>query len=320
MLSPYSNQAMTPSKSRLVHSTSDALEILDQTPSRRKLRAQVLTTQESTPSSSVKRRCLDITQTPSSQRQHILTDITPSSNRLNRLTQSCLDDTPAFLKRYSEPSAFVGSDNALGTDIPYSPPRMRLPRKPVGRSLSQLVKSLRKQEEEKLDEEMALMHELETGESAPVVKDSQVAELPLGADGEHDLSEDEEARAGPKRLWKKKGQKRTTRRANIGVNRAKWKPETEWKAGDGSDVENVPDTQVADGQAGAIGSSKTDTQQKDKKNTKSTKGKPSTSATAPDGKKTRKINPNATSHANFRSLKIRNKNTKGRTGGRFGRR
>lgn len=322
MLSPYSNQAITPSKSRLIHTTSDILKDLDQTPSRRKSKAQIPTTQYSTPSSSAKRRHLDITQTPSSQRQHVLTDITPTSTRLNNSTQSCLDETPAFLKRFSEPSAFGGSEDALGKNISYSPPQMRLPRKPVGRSLSQLVRSLRKQEEERLDEEMALMHEIETGEPASLVKDSQVkvGDMPLGADGEHDLSEDGGASVEPRRLWKKKGQKRTTRRANIGVNRTKWKPEVEWKAGDASDVENIPDTQAVDGDGGVIQTSKTARQQKEKNKSKVVKDKNSVTGKGADGKKIRKINPNATSHANFRSLKIRNKNSKGRTGGRFGRR
>ena len=167
---------------------------------------------------------------------------------------------------------------------------------------------------------MALMHELETGESVPIVKDSQVGDLPLGADGEHDLSEDGRDETQPRRLWKKKGQKRTTRRANIGVSRAKWKPETEWKAGDASDQELSRDTQAVEGAAGGNESSKTESLSKGKKNAKVTKGKDGVPDKGPDGKKKRMINPNATSHANFRSLKIRNKNTKGKTGGRFGRR
>lgn len=51
---------------------------------------------------------------------------------------------------------------------------------------------------------------------------------------------------------------------------------------------------------------------------KKTKKKPAAKAKKPAA--ARKISANATSHMNFRKLNIKNKNSKGKGGGRFGRR
>jgi hypothetical protein len=150
-------------------------------------------------------------------------------------------------------------------------------------------------EEDRLDEELDLLREMEAEESGglslpkkPVilVEDSQILEasdLPLGADGEGPGSdEDELAQEAEttRRPWKKKGQKRTTRKANIAPSTAKRKPEPEWMDGE------------------SLLCKATDPKAKAKGNEAPRK----------------KIS--ATAHANFRALKIHNKNSKGK-GGKF---
>ena len=96
-----------------------------------------------------------------------------------------------------------------------------------------MIQSLRRQEEEKLDEELEIMREMEmeaAGISLPkkpkvpdtLVEDSQ-APMRLGADG-YDGSGQEDSRGTdaqqegldqngkPRKLWKKRGQKRQTKR------------------------------------------------------------------------------------------------------------
>ena len=330
MLSPSSTRTATPSKSIAAVSGPVINSNTMQTPSKRRSSNHVSTIGhlEATPSGSSKRRCIGSTQTPSVQRQRALTNLTPSSNRLNMPEQIDPDQTPAFLKRVSDPSIFTNLTTELGTDIAYPPPSLRLRRKPVGRSLSQLVRSLREQEDQRLDDELALMREIETGETTDrtkaVTQDNQPGDLPLGADGEHELTEQELSNKEneSKTLWRKKGQKRTTRRANIGVNKAKWKPETEWQCGhesDGDSQDRVVETQSTDQDPNykEQGESKPQHESTEQVATKDVSAANKQTARS---KKPRKINPNAVAHANFRSLKIKNKNSKGRKGGRFGRR
>ena len=316
MLSPSSARTATPSKSMAAVSGSVLDSNTMQTPSKRRSSNHVLMIEhlEATPSGSSKRRCIGSVQTPSIQRQRALTNLTPSSNRLNKQEQIDPDQTPAFLKRVSEPSTFANLTTELGTDITYPPPNLRLRRKPVGRTLSQLVRSLREQEDQRLDDEMALMREIETGETTDrtkaVIQNTQPGDLPLGADGEHDVADQELSNKEneSKTVWRKKGQKRTTRRANIGVNKAKWKPEAEWQC----DQDQVDQTQAEN-----QGESKS---QHESTKQVATKDVSAANEQTARSKKPRKINPNAVAHANFRSLKIKNKNSRGRKGGRFGRR
>ncbi|TLD29157.1 hypothetical protein PspLS_03382 [Pyricularia sp. CBS 133598] len=163
----------------------------------------------------------------------------------------------------------------------------RLPRKPLVRGLSSVVASLRKMEEEKHDDDMDALREMEAEELgfAPVRKakptvtvmetggkdggvaeedvprevlvgDSQVMPTNLlgGFDDEaiYDSPDEDGRRAGldrngqPLRVFKKKGQKRTTRRANMRPVRSK-RPATtaaaEDNASDEEEDEVVPETQ-----------------------------------------------------------------------------
>ena len=200
---------------------------------------------------------------------------------------------------------------------------------------------LRAMEEEKMDEELELLREMEGDDLGPsnatakqprtLIKDSQVeVEMPLGADGEGESSGEEEVARGmngkPLRVWKKKGQKRSTRRVNMKPVVGKWKPEKEWACDEKEeDRKAEEDTQVQDGVMREDARLENDTSEKltecngngDKGPTKGleTGEKYAKGDTA---KPTKKIS--ATAHANFRALKIKNKQSKGKRGGKFGRR
>jgi len=214
-----------------------------------------------------------------------------SNNPLGARTPSSVSklhlSTPAFLRR----APLLPTVDEDGPHYKSPEPIMRLPRKPLGRSLSSVVASLRKLEEEKLDEELEALHEMENedqnkmntntkttssntakpaaaaqkkskdaaaGPEKILEPDSQTPQLLGGFDDEglYD-SPTEEATKGrdgqPLRVYKKKGQKRTTRRVNMRPTRAK-RPENaaavveEENDDDASEVENgdnaiVPETQ-----------------------------------------------------------------------------
>ncbi|KAL8693575.1 MAG: hypothetical protein Q9218_001617 [Villophora microphyllina] len=319
------------------------------------------------PPSASKRTYLASFLTPSTRR--FSSDVGNTPENTKPVSALRFDDTPAFLKRDSQSFAQRqhASSGAKDEDVEgsfsWSPVAVRVMRpKPVGRGLSALVKGLRELEESKLDEEMEMLREMEGGsgeghqnqvKTVPkvCVQDSQALEMPLGPDGQSESdSEDLEALKGeglgrngkPLKVWKKKGQKRTTRRVTIKPNTAKWKPEPEWKGGKEVDSEDevvaVEETQlVTDGQAGAAADeinglptddeylgaefSDKDTRQ-DQKGPKEgkQKGRSKKSAGSPPKKEKKKRMVSATAHANFRALKIKNKQSKGKGRGRFGRR
>lgn len=260
--------------------------------------------------------------------------------------------------------------------------------KPAAKGLSALVRGLREMEEERLDEEMELLRELEGGfdhtgktkaRPAPAsqkswstnLKDvfmtgSLAPEMPLGPDGDnHDSESNDEELEGkgrdgkPLRVWKKRGQKRSTRMVVMKPSRAKWKPEPKWKGGqdEGDEVkEVVPETQllstisVGGGERDdllldpdEIGDEQNTTdskaehpsseeETKNKKSSKNGKNKKSNqtgkkaaaasvAATAEEekGGQRKKKKVAATANPNFRALKIRNKNSRAKGGRRFGR-
>ena len=231
-----------------------------------------------------------------------------------------------------------------------SPP----PGKPAGKGLRALVEGLRGMEDEAWGDEEDVLREreMEGGESqgragAVLVGDSQVGERKLGADGEggseeeEDLAGGKEGQGGAKKAWRKKGQKRTTRRVTMKPNVARWQPEPEWKAGAGDEHEGeeeaviVRETQQAS--QGAADSCAADTpfdpdvdpaSQPMKSNGKRKPNPALASTCAPplaqdiDSKttaKSRKKKIPATAHANFRALKIKNKSSKAKRAGGSGR-
>ena len=295
---------------------------------------------------------LDLKLTPSMQR--IANSCTPGSR--NSVRKLKFDDTPVFLRRDSQRGFTPKKSGAADDSTSWSPVAVRKPPKLAGRSLSAIVRGLRDMEDENLDEELELMREMEGG--APLtgpsktklktprilVEDSQQPDMPLGPD-KGPVSEDDEmdyinegkGKDGrPLRVWKKKGQKRTTRRVNMRPNTAKWKPEQKWK---GAVSDNEGEVEEAHGDEGASASKPMATEveeagedddfedmdgmddSEDDETSTANRGKaPATKVTEGPPAKPKKKKISATAHANFRALKIRNKNSKGKGRGRFGRR
>ncbi|KAI0397539.1 hypothetical protein F5Y17DRAFT_347719 [Xylariaceae sp. FL0594] len=214
-------------------------------------------------------------------------DGTNYNNPLGARTPSSaskLLSTPAFLRRAPPPLlSTVDEDGRYIYDKSPEPVKLRLPRKPLGRSLSSVVASLRKMEEEKLDDELEALREMENEDAktttskntnnntaksatttqptvapaqAPVERpeilepDSQTRHLLGGFDDEglyDSPTEADKATGGlPMRVYKKKGQKRTTRRVNMRPTRAKRATAPLGEASgsdDDNDNEVVPETQ-----------------------------------------------------------------------------
>ncbi|KAL8825866.1 MAG: hypothetical protein Q9191_004152 [Dirinaria sp. TL-2023a] len=311
------------------------------------------------PISSSKRAYLETFLTPSARR--MVKQCTPASK--SKLDGLSSDETPMFLRRDSqrawlEPQPQSGNiDDEVEKTISWSPLSVHKRPKLAARGLSMLVKGLRDIEDEKLDEELALMREIEfeanepTGLTAtrersnPMVEDSQLSEMPLGPDGagssdegHSDFKDEGSGRDGKTlKVWKKKGQKRTTRKTNIKPSNTKWKPEPEWKAdeeADGAADEPVliAETQFLNRAAVADAGPPMDERddmayledaarsEVDNHETVNGKLKVSDAPGRPREKglqKAKKIGP--TAHANFRALKIKNKNSKAKRGNRFGR-
>ena len=295
--------------------------------------------------------------------------------------------TPAFLRRTAAPLPPVDENGEWKVGP------LRLPKKPLVRSLSNMVAGLRKMEDEALEDEMDVLREMEMEEQggsagnlkakAPAappppaecsqnaaaeveVGDSQIRpqadvnpwareekEKPVllgGFDDEnlYDTEEEEQLDRGrPLRVFKKKGQKRTTRRSNMKPTRAKRPSALAGDEGDsGGDDEVVPETQFDtaklaagnndraddlidgltgsdfDGESSDAGSDDNEGAKKGKGRKLATKANPAPKGKKADGaaekeegvvkKAVRKVK--ATAHANFKRLKLRGKGPKGGPG------
>ncbi|KAI5458549.1 DNA replication/checkpoint protein [Mariannaea sp. PMI_226] len=269
-----------------------------------------------TPMSASKRQALNSFMTPLKNKERIHDAVTPSS------VSKLQFDTPAFLKRNSLSVLDENGDfDALAP--------LRLPRKPLVRGLSEIVANLRKVEEEALDEDLEALREAEGGEmseprpkSAPskpkedmLAEDGQSKQLPLGGfddEGLYDSPvEDAVGRDGfPLKVYKKKGQKRTTRKVNIKPTRFK-RPVNmdEPQHSDDEDEENrVPETQQgAEDDLDLESDFEEDLKAKGAAKKKATK-KPVRAVK----KVVRKVNELA--HANFQRLKLKNNGAKGGPG------
>lgn len=150
--------------------------------------------------------------------------------------------TPAFFRQYMAPT--MESVAEEGQVEEEEVVRRRVPRKPLLKTLSVMIREIREgkeqeikqveqQEEDRLDEELDLLRDLERGDGEPVIKRVKkvvetVVEIEERIDRDGFLEVDEhkelsellpnEEKEGEKkegvfrRLWKKKGQKRTTKR------------------------------------------------------------------------------------------------------------
>ncbi|GAO19206.1 uncharacterized protein UV8b_05143 [Ustilaginoidea virens] len=324
----------TPSK----HNTAKA----SGTPSRRSRNAPLTPrkrTSSDEPGSAAK-----LGQTPmsASKKQMLSAFATPSRTRRgsfgSRRTPSSVSklqfDTPAFLKRHSLPAV---DENAVLAD----PAPLRLPRKPLVRGLSEIVASLRRVEEDALDDDLEALREVEedaagqsgpakspagrpSGASAPAVGPPGVAPrtrpVLLGAFDDEDMYdspvEDSVGRDGnPLPVFKKKGQKRTTRRVNMRPTMKKRPGDASQEPGseDARDEDAVAETQNAAAPDGGSTAQDAGGSSDDEAAAKpAAKTKASTKAAGPVKKAVRKVNELA--HANFQRLKLRNNGAKGGPG------
>ncbi|KAF9696582.1 hypothetical protein EKO04_005561 [Ascochyta lentis] len=264
--------------------------------------------------------------------------VTPKKRRLDE------EGTPSSALKGLATPAFLRRDNALNRieEVDETTPRPApWKRRGLGRSLSAMIQAMRKDEDDRLDEEADIMRELEMEEegiSAParprvsqvLVEDSQVV-MPLGPDrgleSEEDEEEEEElGRDGkPRKAWKKKGLKRQTRRVIMRPNAVKPKPTPQLQHNDEDDEPtSVPETQA---QAESALSEDDDSDYASdvshsakKRKTQAKKAeKPVEKKEGVVEKVKRKIS--ATAHANYQRLKIKGKGgIGGKPKGRFGRR
>ena len=210
----------------------------------RKSRTQELGSKYSkTPGSLSKRRMLDAFSTPLKNRDEIGEEGGKTPSTVSKLVFS----TPSFLRRDSHriqlPTVNENEDGSV-----LSPQMIRVPRKPLVRGLSSMLAGLRKMEEEAADDDLEALHEMEMDMSsqtqpgpapkpklaipalAPpvdIVEDSQNALL-SAFDDEAKYDSDASASKDPMverdsqlKIYKKKGQKRTTRRVNMKPTRSK---------------------------------------------------------------------------------------------------
>lgn len=208
-----------------------------------------------TPQSSSKRYFLDSFITTPGKRKREDDEVgTPSSKKLFA--------TPSFLRRISHPMAPIDEEESNAM----LPPRRM---KPLSRSFSSIIQELKNQEEERLEDDWDIMNELEAeenGTSAPKKKaepvqvaDSQLVVMPLGPDRAPNESESEEevqlgANGLPRKVYKKKGLKRQTRKSNIKpvLHKPKKAADLEEKAGS-DDEEAVGETQLEGLEGNSVG-------------------------------------------------------------------
>ncbi|KAI0880459.1 DNA replication/checkpoint protein [Annulohypoxylon maeteangense] len=336
------NEENTPSKGPPSRSLQDGK--IHATPSKRTGQAENDNTAQlgRTPVSSSKRGVLF--KTPS-KRQGDNTALGRTPTSVSKLQLS----TPSFLRRV--PLATVDENGDY-----ISPAPLRLPRKPLGRSLSSVVASLRKLEEEALDDDLEALHDMENDadpsiapKPAKPAKPAMPSDTILEPDSQGQLlggfddeglydspTEDNVGRDGrPLRIYKKKGQKRTTKRVNMKPTRTKRPQKSTGEHPDSDSEVVVPETQVnatkadheqpldlgSDSEFDPVEEGEEDVEPKQKSKAGKTKkvDKKADKEEGPVRKATRKVNELA--HANFKRLKLRNYGAKGPVAGsRFRRR
>ncbi|KAH6657978.1 DNA replication/checkpoint protein [Truncatella angustata] len=335
------NDENTPSRPRQGDASLPDVQ-LHATPSKRRhtdTESESATKLGRTPQSSAKRNMLDSFMTPLKNRDgNILDAKSPST------AGKSLFATPAFLRR-----AQIAPTDENGKYV--SPQPLRLPRKPLVRGLSSVVASLRQLEEEKLDDDLEALRELEEEEgmgppAQPTTRkdqpkeeilepDSQGHHLLGGFDNVNDLDSEPETQLGrdgqPLRVYKKKGQKRTTRKVNMRPTRAKRPEESLEEPGSRDEEGNgevVPETQfdttrtLGNDELLDLGSDSEFDDDEDRPKKKPKVLKKSKPAPAKKADTTEKENPikkaakkvNALAHANFKRLKLRNTGSKGGPG------
>lgn len=285
-----------------------------QTPSRRNLISDgdLLATGRKlsrTPQSTGKRFMLDTFATP--VKRKLNDENTPSSTKRVR--------TPAFLRRSSQALDAVAEDDEVSVAQPWQ-------RRSFGRSLSSMIQDMRRQEDEEHDEEMDILREIEAEEAdkpytagPPNAKETSAVLPDLEQLFEDDFGEIADGRAEQSkeelRRWKKKGLKRQTKRVILRPVQPRAKPKDQH----GQQPLDEEDNAVEDGNGDIdedANSSDQDFEDDGDETAKKKVFRDDKKSDAESKMNKRKINPNAVSHANFRSLKIKNKNSKAKGRGR----
>lgn len=251
-----------------------------------------------------------------------------------RIDARGLDTTPAYLRRSTSfKDRLLSASQAPNTcdSIPCvkraGPPTLQHFRSSTSNILRATEVQQPKQvhDTEDYDDDLDALREFEDDLPGPkiLVQDSQLRTAPTG--------ESDEEEEQPTRQYKKKGQKRTTRKANIKPVAPKSIRQPKFVAPDGFDSDNEAERVEREAKAAndheyESGSDHEDIDREDKseKNGGNNKvaGLPSEKGSnSKVKKKTGTINPNAQSHTNYRSLKIKNKGSKATGAGRhrFGR-
>jgi DNA replication regulator SLD2 len=256
--------------------------------------------------------------------------------------------TPSFLRRDNHRIKLpVLNENEEGLVV--SPEMIRVPRKPLVRGLSSMLAGLRKMEDEAADDDLEALREMEIereggSKLAPkpkseipsivLVEESQ-PNFPLGGfddDAQFD-SEPEESKnptlgrdGQPMKIYKKKGQKRTTRRVNMKPTRSKPQAQPEVPLQESDDEragagETVPETQV-DEAAGFADARNFDSDSQSEytaseggtRYRRPNQSKKNKSANKDGEMKITARKVNAMAHQNFKRLKLRNSGAKGGPG------
>lgn len=293
-------------------------------------------------------------RTPGGRKKLFDAFATPSRNR-NAVGQDALAPTSVSKSDLTTPS-FLRRINVFPPDGVWKSPELaRGPRKPVMRSLSSMLASLRQMQDDAADDDLDALHEMENmdevGRDIPkakvtktrplpetipeeppkdiLVEDSQPG-FPLGGfDDEAQFDSDPEApelgRDGkPLKAYKKKGQKRTTRRVKMKPNRSKPAAEPKHHLDDeGSEDElagddsAVPETQI-NPETGFAATRNYDSESQ----SEYTASEGGTRYRRADQTKNRNLNKDgkiksaarkvgALAHTNFKRLKLRNSGAKG---------
>ncbi|PNS17504.1 DNA replication regulator SLD2 [Sphaceloma murrayae] len=292
-----------------------------------------------TPTSNGKRYMLDVFATPEKRKRDEPAQ-TPSGVR-------GVNSTPQFLRRsnvlFARPLDTIGEAVNETIDQSQQPP---FKKRSLCRSLSSIIRGLRAQEADKADEDLELLRELEGGsvDAAPapkkqpwpthqdkMVMETQV-EMPLGPDAapvsEDELSDSDitgalDANGQPRKIWKKKGLKRQTKRVIMRPVLRQVKP-SEVAATDLMDFSSVKDDKSdaeldkGSGESDFSDSDEDARRESAKKSLTMTKKEVQEKEIRKEEPKKRKVS--AAAHANYCRLKIKNKNSKGKGRGRFGRR
>jgi DNA replication regulator SLD2 len=240
----------TPSK-RSPSPTEDHSDAVHATPSKNSTRP-IDSALSRTPQSSSKRYFLDSFITTPGKRKREDDEVgTPSSSKK-------LFATPSFLRRIPHPMAPIDEE---ASHAMFPPRRM----KPMSRSFSSIIQELKNQEEERMEDDWDVLNELEAEENGTAVSkkqaeqvqvaDSQLVVMPLGPDRALGESESEEevalgANGLPRKVYKKKGLKRQTRKSNIKPVLHKPKKAVDLEEKVGSDNEDAVEDKQLDGAEG----------------------------------------------------------------------